>query len=93
MIENGPFRLKVSIDRPVQSEPPRQMIDRGVHAQPPAMIVAPAPAPGPPQQPLIVERAFKQTTTKRRVENESSDDRLVCAKVVLYLKINGTVPK
>lgn len=28
----------------------------------------------PPQQPIIEERAFKQTTTKRRIENEQTDD-------------------
>ncbi len=27
-----------------------------------------------PQQPVIEERAFKQTTTKRRIENEQTDD-------------------
>lgn len=28
----------------------------------------------PPQQPIIEERAFKQTTTKRRVENDAQDE-------------------
>lgn len=67
------LKLQASIERVAQSEPPRQMIDRGINAQPP-MVVQASPAL-PPQQPVIVERAFKQTTTKRRVENESADDR------------------
>lgn len=28
----------------------------------------------PPQQPVIQERAFKQTTTKRRIEKDEADD-------------------
>lgn len=28
----------------------------------------------PPQQPVIEEHAFKQTTTKRRIENDAQSD-------------------
>lgn len=65
------------------------MADHRVHVQrepainigqpPPAQAVQ-TPLPvvyqqAPPQQPIIIERAFKQTTTKRRIENDTSDDR------------------
>jgi hypothetical protein len=41
----------------------------------------------PPQQPVIQERAFKQTTTKRRVENDQADDLDGNGAIEDYIKV------
>lgn len=43
----------------------------------------------PPQQPFIEEHAFKQTTTKRSVDNEFSERDDVAGKVSSLLNIFG----
>ncbi|CAI4232121.1 unnamed protein product [Auanema sp. JU1783] len=74
----------------IQREPPRAATPPRSPSPPPAPIYkkavytqstqadAPEPPPQviqlPPQQPVIEEHAFKQTTTKRRIENEEESD-------------------
>ncbi|CAJ0942615.1 unnamed protein product, partial [Mesorhabditis belari] len=74
----------------IQREPPRAPPRRRTPTPPPAppierhiyskgvQVDAPTPPPQiiqlPPQQPVIEEHAFKQTTTKRRVERDEESD-------------------
>lgn len=68
----------MAVDRISQTEPRRILVDKAVPAPVPAVVQQQQPLvlqQQQPQQPVIVERAFKQTTTKRRIENDSSDSR------------------
>lgn len=73
--------FQMAVDRVTQVEPRRIMVDKSVPAAaPPAVIQQQQPMivqqqmPAG-QQPVIIERAFKQTTTKRRIENDTSEAR------------------
>lgn len=70
------------MSRPTQASAEPLVVERIVE-RPPQIIEL------PPQQPVIEERAFKQTTTKRRIEADKQDDQSVFGICSLFTTLDS----